>query len=270
MTESLSRGAEIAVIGAAGKTGAAVVAALEGLADVRRVVHTARRPGDFAVDLDTGAGLDEALSGCRGVYFIAPNVHPDEPALLRNAMGAAASVGVEHLVYHSVAWPYTPLMPHHVDKARCEDALRTFGGLRWTVLQPCAYAENFGAVLAGTATTVELPYSPDAAFSFVALADVAEVAARILAEGADIHHGATYELGGPEALSVRDLCDRSGGPVSVKQVSVDEWMSRHGRNLTDDGRARLAAMFEFYDRYGFLAGGALLESLLGRPPTPAM
>jgi len=58
--------------------------------------------------------------------------------------------------------------------------------------------------------------------------------------------------------------------VSVKQVSVDEWMSRHGRNLTDDGRARLAAMFEFYDRYGFLAGGAMFESLLGRPPTPAM
>ncbi|MDT2005124.1 NAD(P)H-binding protein [Rhodococcus opacus] len=269
MTES--RGAEIAVIGAAGKTGAAVVAALEGLADVRRVVHTARRSGDHAVDLDTGAGLTEALSGCRGVYFIAPNVHPDEPALLRNTLDAAASAGVEHVVYHSVAWPYTPLMPHHVDKARCEDELRTFGGgLRWTVLQPCAYAENFGTVLDGSATIVELPYSPDATFSFVRLADVAEVAARVLSEGPDIHHGATYELGGPEALSVRDLCDRASGPVSVKQVSVDEWMSRHGRDLPDDGRARLAAMFAFYDRFGFLAGNAPFESLLGRPPDPAM
>ena len=266
MTESLSRGAGIAVVGAAGKTGAAVVAALDGLADVRRVVHTARRSGDHAVDLETGAGLADALSGCRGVYFIAPNVHPDEPALVRRVLTAAADAGVEHFVYHSVAWPYTPAMPHHVDKARSEDELRTFGGLRWTVLQPCAYAENFAAVLDGTATAVELPYSPDATFSFVRLADVAEVAARVLMEGADVHHGATYELGGPEALSVRELCDRVAGPVSVKQVSVDEWISRHGQSLSDDGRARLSAMFEFYDRHGFTAGNAVFESLLGRPP----
>ncbi|OUS91522.1 NmrA family NAD(P)-binding protein [Rhodococcus sp. NCIMB 12038] len=266
MTESLSRGAGIAVVGAAGKTGAAVVTALDGLADVRRVVHTARRPGDHAVDLETGAGLAEALSGCRGVYFIAPNVHPDEPALLRNAMGDAADAGIEHFVYHSVAWPYTPAMPHHVDKARCEDELRTFGGLRWTVLQPCAYAENFAAVLDGAATAVDVPYSPDARFSFVRLTDVAEVAARVLVEGADVHHGATYELGGPQALSVRDLCDRASGPVSVKQVSVDEWMSRHGQSLSEDGRGRLSAMFEFYDRHGFTAGHAVFESLLGRPP----
>ncbi|MBC2640934.1 MULTISPECIES: NmrA family NAD(P)-binding protein [unclassified Rhodococcus (in: high G+C Gram-positive bacteria)] len=266
MTGFLSRGAEIAVVGAAGKTGAAVVAALEGLADVRRVVHTARRPGDVAVDLDTGAGLVEALSGCRGVYVIAPNVHPDEPAIVRRVLAAAADTGVEHVVYHSVAWPYTPAMPHHVDKAVCEDLLRT-SGLRWTVLQPCAYVENFGAVLDGSASTVELPYSPDATFSFVRLADVAEVAARVLVEGPDIHHGATYELGGPEPLSVRDLCDRASVPVSVKQVPVTEWMSRHSRDLTADGRARLSAMFEFYDRHGFVAGNAVFESLLGRPPT---
>ncbi|BAH51525.1 NmrA family NAD(P)-binding protein [Rhodococcus opacus] len=264
MTEFLSRGAEIAVLGAAGKTGAAVVAALDGLAGVRRVVHTARRSGDHAVDLDTGAGLDEALSGCRAAYVIAPNVHPDEPALVRRVLAAAAAGGVEHVVYHSVAWPYTPAMPHHVDKAVCEDLVRT-SGLRWTVLQPCAYAENFAAVLDGTATAVELPYSPDVTFSFVRLADVAEVAARVLAEGPEVHHGATYELGGPETLSVRALCDRASVPV--KQVSVDEWMSRHGRDLTADGRARLSAMFEFYDRHGFLAGSAAIESLLGRPPT---
>lgn len=95
---------------------------------------------------------------------------------------------------------------------------------------------------------------------------LAEVAARVLVEGADVHHGATYELGGPQALSVRDLCDRASGPVSVKQVSVDEWMSRHGQSLSDDGRARLSAMFEFYDRHGFTAGNAVFESLLGRSP----
>ncbi|NKZ80741.1 nmra family transcriptional regulator, partial [Rhodococcus hoagii] len=51
------RGGELAVIGAAGKTGAAVVRALAGR-PVRRVVHTARRAGDRRVDLETGEGLE--------------------------------------------------------------------------------------------------------------------------------------------------------------------------------------------------------------------
>lgn len=261
-----SGGADLAVIGAAGKTGAAVVAALEKKASVRRVVHTARRADDRAVDLETGAGLREALSGCRGVYFIAPNVHPDEPALLRRVLAAATEGGVDHVVYHSVAWPYTPDMPHHLDKARCEDELHRYGGVRWTVLQPCAYAENFAAVLDGSVNALAVPYDPDAVFSFVGLADVAEAAARVLIEGPDIHHGATYELGGPEELSVRQLCRRAPGSVVVEQVPVADWMDRHGGDLTVDARARLAAMFDFYDRHGFVAGSTQLRALLGRRP----
>ncbi|MFD6860237.1 NmrA family NAD(P)-binding protein [Rhodococcus sp. NPDC060090] len=266
MVAFTSGGADLAVIGAAGKTGAAVVAALEEKASVRRVVHTARRADDHAVDLETGAGLREALSGCRGVYFIAPNVHPDEPALLRRVLAAAVEAGVDHVVYHSVAWPYTPEMPHHLDKARCEDELHTYGGVRWTVLQPCAYAENFAGVLDGSVNTLAVPYDPEAVFSFVGLADVAATAARVLIEGADIHHGATYELGGPEQLSVRQLCRRAPGSVVVEQVPVADWMDRHGGDLTVDARARLAAMFDFYDRHGFVAGSTQLRALLGRRP----
>ncbi len=164
---------------------------------MRRVVHTARRAGDRRVDLETGEGLEAALTGCRGVYFIAPNVHPDEPGLLRRTLDAAARAGVHHVVYHSVAWPHTPAMPHHLDKAVCEDMLRTHGGVQWTILQPCAYAENFPTLLDGTATALEVPYNPDAPFTFVRLPDVAAAAARVLDEGADVHHGVTYELGPP-------------------------------------------------------------------------
>lgn len=267
MVSSTARGADLAVIGAAGKTGVAVVSALEKMAPVRRVVHTARRAGDRAVDLETGTGLDQALSGCRGVYFIAPNMHPDEPALLARVLRVAADIGVDHVVYHSVAWPYAPAMPHHLAKARCEDVLRTFGGVRWTVLQPCAYAENFALVLDGTSDTLEVPYNPDVPFSFVALGDIAAAAVRVLVDGADIHHGATYELGGPEAVSVRQLGAVAARAVEARQVSVPEWMDRYGRALTPDNRERLTAMFDFYDRHGFVAGSVSLAALLGRPPT---
>ncbi len=193
-------------------------------------------------------------------------MHPDEPALLRRVLVAAVEAGVDHVVYHSVAWPYTPEMPHHLDKARCEDMLHTFGGVQWTVLQPCVYAENFGDVLDGSVDTLEVPYDLDAPFSFVALADVAEAAARVLVEGAAVHHGATYELGGPEAIGVRQLCEQAVRPVNPTRISVAEWEERHAQSLSGDARARLAAMFDFYDRHGFAAGSAQLRGLLGRAP----
>ncbi|NKS96336.1 NmrA family NAD(P)-binding protein [Rhodococcus hoagii] len=259
------RGGELAVIGAAGKTGAAVVRALAGR-PVRRVVHTARRAGDRRVDLETGEGLESALTGCRGVYFIAPNVHPDEPGLLRRTLDAAARAGVHHVVYHSVAWPHTPAMPHHLDKAVCEDMLRTHGGVQWTILQPCAYAENFPTLLDGTATALEVPYNPEAPFTFVRLPDVAAAAARVLDEGADVHHGVTYELGAAEVSSIGQWSRALPHEVTVRRIRVDEWADRYGGDLPRDARDRLIAMFDFYDRHGFVARSTGWEALLDRPP----
>ncbi|MBY4213839.1 NmrA family NAD(P)-binding protein [Rhodococcus fascians] len=272
MELDVSRGTDIAIVGATGKTGRAVADALDGVAVVRRLSRSAP---DFPVDLETGDGLVEAFTGCRGVYFIAPNVHPDEPTLLLRAMEAAASAGVDHVVYHSVAWPYSPRMPHHLDKARCEDDLRAFcseHGMHWTILQPCAYAQNFEAVLTGTSTDLAVPYNLDTTFSFVSLDDVAEVAARVLIEGPELHHGATYELGGPEALSVRDVVrlveTMTGRAVSVESIGVAEWMGLHGDAMSADEQHRLGSMFEFYDDRDFLAGSAVTAALLGREPTP--
>ena len=271
MELDVSRGTDIAIVGATGKTGRAVASALDGVAVVRRLSRSAP---DFPVDLETGAGLVEAFTGCRGVYFIAPNVHPDEPALLSRALEAAASAGVDHVLYHSVAWPYSPTMPHHMDKARCEEELRAFGserGVHWTILQPCAYAQNFETVLTGSPNLV-VPYSLDTKFSFVSLDDVAEVAARILVEGANIHHGSTYELGGPEMLSVRDVVRlveaMTGRSVSLESIGVNEWIDVHGAALSPDAQQRLSTMFEFYNDRDFLASSAVAAALLGRSPTP--
>lgn len=269
MENGIARVADIAVIGAAGKTGEAVVAALPPSVTVRRLVRKARVDGDFEVELETGSGLRKALAGCRGMYFIAPNVHPDEPALLRNALTAAASAGVEHFVYHSVAWPFSPSMPHHLDKARCEDELHR-SPLKWTVLQPCAYAQNFEAVLTCRSDTIVLPYSAETKFSFVSLADVAAVAAVVLSEGSGEHHGATYEVGGPQALSVMEVAQmvekQTSRTVAIDQISVDQWREQIGSSLDVNASSRLAAMFEFYKHHDFLAGSAAVELLLGRRP----
>lgn len=271
MNSETACGTDIAVVGATGKTGKAVVAALEGRATVRQLSRTAP---DHSIELDTGDGLQAAFAGCTGMYFIAPNLHPDEPAALRRALEAASEAGVDHVLYHSVAWPYSPRMPHHMDKARCEDDLRAFAsrhGMRWTILQPCAYAQNFESILTGESTDLVVPYSTESKFSFVSLGDVAEIAARILL-AAEEHHGATYELGGPETMSVGDVVrlieKMTSRSVAVEQLDVEQWMHTFGQSLGVDGSARLGAMFEFYDDRDFLAGGMVTKALLGRDPTP--
>lgn len=250
----------VAVTGASGKTGRGVAAALG------RHGHDVVRLARPAVDLDTGTGL-EALAGCGALYLIAPNVHPDEPGLVARVLDAAVRSGVRRVVYHSVAQPYAPAMPHHVDKAVAEDLVRR-SGLEWTVLQPCAYVQNFVPALRGRPPVLEVPYSPDARFALVDLDDVAAAAVEVLASPR--HVGATYELGGPAHVSVRDVAAAAsavhGVPVPVHVISPGRWGRGAAAALPAEARRRLQAMFAYYDAHGLLAGSLALEALLGRRP----
>lgn len=228
----------VAVTGARGKTGQAVV-------------HAVRDAGLDAVP----AARPYRFDPVDAVYFIAPNLHPDEPALVAKALEAARDAGAGRFVYHSVAWPYCPEMPHHRDKAEAERLVRA-SGLEWTILQPCAYFQNFAGVIGGAPGPIDLPYSPDSPFAFIDLGDVAQVAARVLADSSGRHRNATYELGGPEILSVADLA-RTCGEHHGSTIDV--------RRARADAAPRLAAMFDFYDRHGFAVGGAVTGWLLGRP-----
>ena len=264
----------VAVLGANGKTGRAVLSALtrRGV-PARAVVHDLSRAPDgvpaAAADLATGRGLHAALAGCEAVYLLAPNMFADEPALVTRVLDAAAAAGVDRVVYHSVAQPYVPSMPHHVDKARSEDLVRRSGS-RWTVLQPAAYVQNLVDQLRQTPPALSVPYSADARFSLVDLADVGEAAAVVLSQPG--HLGATYELGGPDALCLHDVASVAGRvlgvPVRVTTTTPQEWEgSPAAAALDPDTRARLAAMFDYYDRYGLLAGSLVLRTLLGRAPS---
>ena len=121
---------KVAILGGSGKTGRAVGAALA-------QVGVAPRPlGRAAFD-----DLPAALAGADAVHVIAPNLHPDEPAYVTTVLAAAREAGVGRLVYHSVASPYVPAMPHHLGKAMAEDVVRR-SGLAWTILQSGAYLQN--------------------------------------------------------------------------------------------------------------------------------
>ena len=218
----------IAVLGGHGKTGRAVGAAL----------------ADRGVDVVSlgraeWPDLATAVAGCSAAYVIAPNLHPDEPAYVAEALAALSEAGIGRVVYHSVASPYAPAMPHHLGKARSEDLVRR-SGLDWTILQPGAYLQN-----PDLTRPVEVPYSPDVSFGFLDLADLGRAAAVVLTEHG--HGSATYELA-TRVATVRELAEEAGVPVEqVPDPQVHPWLS---------------AMFAYYDAHGLPVGTLVLAALL--------
>jgi NAD(P)H dehydrogenase (quinone) len=279
-------GAPVAVLGASGKTGRAVTAALLGRGvNVRGLVRRPGRLGDApgavptsgagvreaVVDLDTGEGLPAAFDGCAAAYLMAPNVHPDEPGLIRRALTAARDAGVERVVLHSVLHPYASALPHHMGKAVAEELVRA-SGVSWAVLQPCAYVQNLTAGLASAleAGRLRVPYRVDAPFTLVDLDDVAEVAATVLTEPG--HEAASYELCGPDAVTVADVAAQAsrvtGRELVAERTDPDSWLAGPGASLEPYARHALHAMFVAYDAGGLLGGRRVLPWLLGRPSTP--
>lgn len=247
---------EIAVISGRGKTGRAVVSALADVGARARALGRAERPD-----------LVAALAGCRAVYLMAPNMAPDEPGLVTEVLAAARAVGVARVVYHSVAAPYAPLMPHHLNKAVGEDLVRR-SGIGWTILQPCAYVQNVLPGLQGEDPGVDVAYDLDAPFGLVDVEDVAQVAATVLT-GAE-HVGATYELGGPDLVGMRDVATIAqevlSRPVRVQRISEQAWAVGPAAGLDPRERDWLLAMFAYYDQYGLPSRPQTLATLLGRPP----
>ena len=115
-----------------------------------------------------------------------------------------------------------------------------------------------------------VPYALETRISMVDLADVAAVAARVLAEAG--HDGATYALCGHELLSQTDIAEIMsavlGRKVRGEVVGIESW-SRQARaaGLHDYAVNTLVAMFQYYEQHGLPGNPQVLRWLLGRSPT---
>lgn len=271
----------VLVTGAGGKTGRAVIAALAArgrtsdapAVAVRAFVRDPDRVDGLDVEVAVGdqrraADLVAALEGVDAVYAIAPNLSVDEVAMGEALLAACHETGTRRLVFHSVIHPQLTAMPHHADKGRVEAAI-VGSGLDWTILQPNAYLQNLaGAVDALRAGTYPVPYRPDAALAMVDVRDVAEVAARCLADGVGVH--ATFELSGPEPVTgdrvAAVAAELLGRPVHAERRDPDVWVRGLDDTRGEAARDRLRAMFADYDRHGSPGDATVLVALLGHAP----
>ncbi|MGY1803109.1 SDR family oxidoreductase [Blastococcus sp. SYSU D00922] len=263
----------IVVTAAGGATGSAVVRALWSRGRrVRALVGgsqehpelTALSADVVATDLTDPAAVEPLLAGAEALYLIWPNFDRGETAGATALLAAARRAGVGRVVYHSVLRPQARAMPHHAAKDRVEEALDT-SGLRWRVLQPCAYADNLDGQLAGVAATgtFRSPWGLAQAQSLVDLRDVAEAAAVLLTE--DGLDGGTFEAVGPDPLTAPRIAELLGTWLGREVAAVDA-VPDGPVPPADDYAAHCARlMFDHYRAHGFTGSPRVLEALLGRP-----
>jgi NAD(P)H dehydrogenase (quinone) len=272
----------IIVTGAGGQLGSAVLTGLlervpaEQVGVSSRDPHQLTGPQSLGVRVRQGdysdpASLGQAFEGASTVLIVSANSTGEESVRQhRTAIEAAVAAGAKRIVYTShmgasATSPFPP-MPDH---AATEEALRQ-AGTAFTSLRNGFYASTVPMLLQHALTTGELRVPQDGPVAWTTHADLAEAAARILADGG--FDGSTPPLTGPEAVDMEEVAaiasKLTGRQIRRIVVSDDEY--RQGllsAGLPDAVADMLVGMFAASRRGDFGPSDPALAELLGRPTT---
>jgi NAD(P)H dehydrogenase (quinone) len=224
----------VGVTGATGRLGGRVARRLAdaGVAQRLLVRDPSRAP---ALPRSTAASApfddaDAALAGLQTVLMVSASESADRVAQHLAFVDAAVAAGVQHLVYVS----FSGAAPDCTftlgrDHFATEQHIRA-SGLEFTFLRDNFYAD-FLPALVGDDGAIRGP-AGDGRVAAVAQDDIADVATAVLRDPA-AHRDATYDLTGPQALSLEDvaatLTDALGRPVRYERETVEQaYASRAG------------------------------------------
>ncbi|WP_222264244.1 NmrA family NAD(P)-binding protein [Modestobacter marinus] len=229
--------APIAVTGSTGRLGGRVATRLAaaGVAQRLLVRDPARAPrlpgaGVVVASYADGEAVRRALDGIATALMVSAAEAPDRVDEHRTFVDAAAAAGVQHLVYVSFvgAAPdatFTLARDHWATEQHIRDLLPAA-----TFLRDDLYSDFFPAMV-GADGVIRGP-AGDGRVAAVAQDDVADVAAAVLRAPAG-HAGATYDLTGPEALTLTEVAGTltavTGRRVTYHPETVEEaYASRAG------------------------------------------
>jgi uncharacterized protein YbjT (DUF2867 family) len=232
----------IAVFGATGRQGGAVVdALLDHKARVRALVRdphsdraralAARGVELAAVRADDPASLAPALTAVEGFSFMTPEANSLEEVETEIRIGtalvdAAVEAGVPHVVFNSVFGADRESgVPHHDSKHSIEEYLRK-SGPRATMVRATAFMENFTSVMAPSLEhgeiVLRMPLPEDVPLKMISVRDIGRVAAALLLDLAQAPGGAV-ELVGDELTGPRIAATfgaRAGLPARYEAVPL--------------------------------------------------
>ncbi|MEB4209529.1 NmrA family NAD(P)-binding protein [Mycobacterium sp. 94-17] len=213
----------VLVLGATGKTGSRVAT---GLADQGVAVRTASRHGSqVRFDWDDHTTYARALAGTRAVYLIPPVMRMDFAGIVSDFLDQAERAGVGHVTF---------LSAYGMQHASAELGLRAVeldlldrSALTHSFIRPAWFMQNFSeSFLAPVDDTIVVP-NADGAEAYVAVEDIANVAAATLADPV-AHAGAAYAPTGPEALNVTQaaeiISEATGRPITYCAIDQDAWI----------------------------------------------
>ena len=203
---------------------------------VRDLTRAPQLEADVALapydDLDAAR---RALTGIDVVLMVSAAEHPDRVRQHCTFLDAAAEAGVSQVVYTSFqgASPtatFTLARDHAITEAHASTH-----GFASTFLRNSLYAD-FLPSLVGPDGVLRGP-AGDGQVAAVATDDVVDALVAVLLRPAE-HAGATYELTGPQALTLTEVAEvltRTGGhPVSfVDETITEAWASRASYGAPD-------------------------------------
>jgi NAD(P)H dehydrogenase (quinone) len=279
----MSTNPRILVTGATGKTGVEVVQQLRerGLpvrALVRRRDDRSARLEALGAEVTVGDLLEPesmraAMQGVKRVYF----VYPPQGERLMEATTivalAARDAGVDTIVNMSQISARevskSPLARQHWLSERILD----WADVGAVHLRPTFFTENlviFGAATIASEGKLYLPYGDDK-HAPVAAADIARVAAGILAEPA-LHVGERYVVTGPRNLSLDEMAGvlsrELGWPVEYVDLPVEAWgeVLAGVDGMTDSLVTHLKAVAVDHQNGIFRGETDVVERIGGQPP----
>jgi uncharacterized protein YbjT (DUF2867 family) len=231
----------ILVLGATGQQGGATARHLiERGTHVRALVRATDTPAAAALK-DVGAelvlgdmadidSLKSAMAGVTGVFSVQPPAK-DELQLGTNVADAAASSGIDHLVYTSVAGvDRADGIDNWTSKRHIEQHIRTLG-LPTTFLQPVKFMENLHSPLFLDAARRQLtePWNPDTVMQVIAVDDIAVFAGLAFADPST-YAGQALEIAGDE-LSHKDMAAEmaaaTGLPITYNHLTLEALAEQH-------------------------------------------
>jgi uncharacterized protein YbjT (DUF2867 family) len=216
--------------------------------------------------------VDEAFIGIRAVYHICSAVNPNEVEIGKIAINAARSAKIKHFVYHSVLHSILQDMPHHKKKHMVEELLVN-SGVPYTIIQPAVFMQN---ILESWKLLCEEGIfrqnfftSSETRMCLIDLQDLAEAASIILTSKE--HIGATYELCGPENLSLSDMIaameQHFGREIKVETPKDEVFAAQlKGHGVREYQVNTLLKMFQHYNEHGFIGNSNTLTWILGGKP----
>jgi uncharacterized protein YbjT (DUF2867 family) len=272
----------ILITGANGQTGRAIIKALLSQGEqVRAFVHKPehiRELNSLGVkevavgDMMDQKAVDEAFIGISTVYHICSALNTHEVEIGQIVIKAARSAKIEHFVYHSVLHSILQDMPHHQKKLMVEKLL-VDSGMPYTIIQPAVFMQNIlesWKLLSEEGIFRQKFFSTtETRMCMLDLEDLAEAVSIILTKPG--HAGSTYELCGPENLSLSDMVaameQHFGREIKVETPQDEMFavqLKKHGAG--DYQVDTLIKMFQHYNVHGFIGNPNILTWILGRKP----